>query len=86
MLYKHPGSHEIHGDKFDYIIVDADDASALSDALDAGWHLTTTEAKAAASTVEETSVVAEYLETIRETPRRGRPKKATDVEVIPSDI
>lgn len=42
MLYKHPGKHEIHGDKFDYIIVDEEDIeSAIAD----GWFRTTDEAK-----------------------------------------
>lgn len=43
MLYKHPGPHEIHGDKFDHIIVDEGDVeSAIKD----GWCKTTGEAKA----------------------------------------
>jgi len=41
MLYKHPGPHKIHGDKFDYTIVDED---AVEGALSDGWFLTTTEA------------------------------------------
>lgn len=41
MLYKHPGSHDIHGDKFDYCIVSDDD---VDDALNDGWFLTTPEA------------------------------------------
>jgi hypothetical protein len=42
MLYKHPGSHEIHGDTFDYIIVEPDDVEAkVAD----GWSKTTDEAK-----------------------------------------
>jgi hypothetical protein len=46
MLYKHPGPYEIHGDHFDYIIVDDSDIdSAIAD----GWALKTTEAL---STVE----------------------------------
>lgn len=40
MLYKYPGEHKIHGDKFDYIITD-DVEGALKD----GWSLTTDEAK-----------------------------------------
>ena len=43
MLYKHPGSHEIHGDKFDYVIVEDD---AIEAAIKDGWALTTDEAKA----------------------------------------
>lgn len=41
MLYKHPGKHKIHGDKFDYIIVDEKD---VNDALIKGWFKTTPEA------------------------------------------
>ncbi len=41
MLYKHPGQHELHGDMFDYIIVDELEVDKrLSD----GWSITTTEA------------------------------------------
>lgn len=43
MLYKHPGAHEMHGDKFDYIVVDEQD---VDQAKKDGWSLTTTEAKA----------------------------------------
>lgn len=46
MLYKYPGPHEIHGDKFDYTI--AADEDEANEALAAGWHVTTDEAKAAA--------------------------------------
>lgn len=44
MLYRCPGSHEIHGGKFDYVIVDDD---KIEDAVADGWFLTTPEAKAA---------------------------------------
>lgn len=43
MLYKHPGAHEIHGDKFDYVVVDDHE---VDQAKKDGWSLTTTEAKA----------------------------------------
>jgi len=43
MLYKHPGPHDIHGDKFDYLIVEDD---AIEAAIKDGWSLTTDEAKA----------------------------------------
>ena len=43
MLYKWPGSHEIHGDRFDYVIVPDEEISAK---LAEGWHLTTDAAKA----------------------------------------
>lgn len=39
MLYKHPGPHKIHGNKFDYIVTEDIDA-----ALEDGWFLTTPEA------------------------------------------
>lgn len=44
MLYKYPGPHEIHGDNFDYIIVE-DTEEAVAEAINEGWALTTTEAK-----------------------------------------
>jgi hypothetical protein len=47
MLYKYPGATELHGGRFDYIIVDADADGALAAALADGWKLTTPEAKAA---------------------------------------
>jgi len=48
MIYKAPGPHEIHGGHFDYRIVDADEEGELEQAMDEGWHLTTTAAKKAA--------------------------------------
>lgn len=42
MLYKHPGQHKLHGDMFDYIIVNED---AVEDTIKKGWSLTTDEAK-----------------------------------------
>lgn len=53
MLYKYPGPHDIHGDKFDYVIVDDE---AIEQALSEGWSLTTAEAKEAA---EPPAVVAD---------------------------
>lgn len=44
MLYKHPGQHEIHGDFFDYTIVD-DTEEVIEQAIAEGWALTTPEAK-----------------------------------------
>ena len=42
MLYKHPGKHAIHGDKFDFIVVDEADVDAK---VKEGWSKTTDEAK-----------------------------------------
>ncbi len=42
MLYKHPGKHEIHGDMFDYIIVDEGDVASK---VKEGWAKSTAEAK-----------------------------------------
>tara|TARA_R110002126_G_scaffold245036_3_gene388283 strand:+ start:612 stop:818 length:207 start_codon:yes stop_codon:yes gene_type:complete len=44
MLYRHPGQHELHGSKFDTLIVDADEAGSIKAAQSEGWHLTTPEA------------------------------------------
>lgn len=41
MLYAHPGPHKIHGDDFDYIVVEKDQ---VDDAIEKGWALTTPEA------------------------------------------
>jgi hypothetical protein len=43
MLYKHPGQHKIHGDSFDYVIVDESEVEAK---LKEGWAKGTEEAKA----------------------------------------
>ena len=42
MLYKYPGPHKIHGDKFDFIVVPRKDVEAK---IAEGWRLTTPEAK-----------------------------------------
>lgn len=47
MLYRYPGTHRIHGDLFDYTVVDVSREGVLDLALKEGWHLTTAEAKAA---------------------------------------
>lgn len=44
MLYKAPGPHDVHGGKFDYIVVADEEIEAH---IAQGWHKTTTEAKAA---------------------------------------
>lgn len=43
MLYKHPGPHKIHGNKFDYIVTED-----IEEALKDGWFLTTPKALEAA--------------------------------------
>lgn len=45
MFYKCPGEHEMHGGKFDFCIIDANNEDAVEAALADGWHLTTTEAR-----------------------------------------
>lgn len=42
MLYKHPGKHKLHGDKFDYVVVKEDEVEAT---CKQGWYKTTPEAK-----------------------------------------
>lgn len=41
MLYKHPGKHKLHGNMFDYIIVEADE---VQQKVKEGWCTTTTNA------------------------------------------
>ena len=54
MLYKHPGKHKLHDDKFDYIVVDEDEVeSSLKD----GWYKTTPEAKKNSNVIEAEVVV-----------------------------
>jgi hypothetical protein len=53
MLYRHPGAHRIHGDLFDYTVVDASREGVLDLALKEGWYLTPAEAKAAANPPEK---------------------------------
>lgn len=66
MLYKWPGPHEIHGDRFDYVIVpDADVAAKLAE----GWKLSTPEALEAGKAPPAAESVAE----VKRGP--GRPKK-----------
>jgi hypothetical protein len=48
MVYKYPGSHEMHGGNFDYKIVDASVEGELEKAQEEGWSLTTPDAKAKA--------------------------------------
>lgn len=47
MLYRSPGSHELHGVMVDYVTVDA---SSVPEMLMDGWHLTPLEAADAAVT------------------------------------
>lgn len=58
MLYKHPGIHQIHGDNFDYIIVE-DTEEAVTEAFNAGWSLTTTDALELANGKPEVKKAAE---------------------------
>lgn len=41
MLYKHPGKHKLHGNMFDYIIVEADE---VQQKVKDGWSTSTTNA------------------------------------------
>ena len=59
MLYKHPGKHPMHGDMFDYIVVDEDGVSA---ALKDGWSKTTDEAKAPKKPAKKRAVKAKAEE------------------------
>lgn len=52
MLYKWPGKHHIHNDKFDYIIVDSCD---IDQHLKQGWSLTMDDAKQATPAVADDS-------------------------------
>lgn len=62
MLYKFPGSQEIHGGHFDYIIVEEDEIEAKQAE---GWSLTTTEAKAAHEAAVQAEQAAKEAEAER---------------------
>lgn len=51
MIYQVGDQEEMHGGRFNYVIVD--DASALEAMLESGWYLTTCEAKEAAEATAE---------------------------------
>ena len=53
MIYRAGGPHEIHGGRFDYIIIE--DADELAAALADGWAMTTAEALAALAPAAGTS-------------------------------
>jgi hypothetical protein len=55
MLYRYPGTHRIHGDLFDYTVVDVSREGVLDLALKEGWYLTPAEAKASAKPPEKQS-------------------------------
>ncbi len=44
MLFKHPGSYEMHGSRYDYIVIDGEKEGAIEQAIKEGWALTTQEA------------------------------------------
>ena len=56
MLYKYPGPHKIHGDKFDFVIVPRKDVEAK---LANGWSRTTVEAKTLVETRRAEAKAAE---------------------------
>ena len=62
MLYKCPGPHDIHGGKFDYIIVEEEEIAATQAA---GWYLTTPEAKAARESELQAAAAAKEAEAER---------------------
>jgi hypothetical protein len=61
MIYRAGGTEEIHGGRFDWIIVE--DAQELAAALADGWHLTTDEARDAAAPKVEAVNPAPTVET-----------------------
>ena len=84
MLYKHPGSHDIHGDKFDYIIVeDADIDASVKD----GWSLTTVEAvngkkKAKASNSKDDGPTREEMKEKAKELELEYPKNISNVKLL----
>lgn len=62
MLYKHPGPHDIHGDKFDYMICHQNEMDKY---LADGWYLTTGEAKAVSESDSVSSNDVEKQEKVK---------------------
>lgn len=80
MLYKHGGPHEIHGGKFDTLIVnDADEQDA---ALADGWHPTTPEAKDAHEAAKVAAASAAVKAAANAEPTRAElEQKATELGI-----
>ena len=68
MFYRHPGSRKIHGDMFDYTIIDGADNAAVEAVQAAGWYPTTVAAKAAGG------AAAQAPEALEEAPKVEAPK------------
>src|SRR5262245_51663474 len=79
MLYKSPGPHDIHGGKFDYVIVEDDQIGATQAK---GWCLTTTEAKRAMeiTTAAENAKFADSADASPPT-REELEMKATELQI-----
>jgi hypothetical protein len=72
MLYKVGGVHEIHGGRFDTLIVDAGVEGAVAAAQAAGWHLNTPEATRASEAAQEAALGAK-----KAVPKASRPLAST---------
>lgn len=83
MLYRAGGKHEIHGGLFDYIIVDEDE---VPEALKHGWFLSTVGALAGAAVKESLTAEVVAEPALVEQPKRGRPRRSTEVESITDDL
>lgn len=68
MLYKAPGPHDIHGGKFDHVVVDDE---FIQDKLAEGWFLTTTEA-AEAYAAQKLAAPVEAPDTREDMERKAR--------------
>jgi hypothetical protein len=87
MLYKCPGSQEMHGGHFDYTIVDADEEGAIDKALAEGWHLTTPEAKAAHEAALAAATAAKEAEKTEQTAKQeNAPPTRAELEQAASDL
>ena len=70
MLYKHPGTEQMHNGFFDTLIVDEAAPGELQAAIKAGWSLTTTEALARSEAEVQKAIEAEIR----------KPKKVVKVD------
>jgi hypothetical protein len=87
MLYKYPGSQEMHGGHFDYTIVDADEEGAIDKAKSEGWYLTTPEAKAAHEAALAAATAAKDAENLAQADKQDNaPPTRAELEQVASSL
>ena len=78
MLYRAPGAMDIHGAKFDTLVVSGE--SAQADALAGGWYLSTPEAAAALQATKDAAAAAELAATLAAVSNPDAPPTRAELE------